>query len=540
MAVEAIGHRQPALASAGVVARRVWTGALIWGGVFGLIAWVIAYNFKNEYPTPAALAKLVETMGSNVGFDALFGPSPMIDTVAGYTATHLLSVAGIAGAVWGLLAATRLLRGEEEAGRWELLLAGQTTRRRAAASAVAGLGLAFVTLWSVFAAALVAVGRMSEARFSVSASLFMATATVAGAGVFLAVGALCSQLAASRRQAAALAAAVFGFSYLLRMIAYSSTSLRWLRWATPLGWIDELRPLTGSRPLVLVPIAGTIAALVAATVVLAGRRDLGAGAIPAHDSRAPRTRLLRGPAGLAYRLVRGSAIGWTAGLAVGGFLVGLVASGTAEVWDNQSGGVIVNLAGATGAGAYLGVTFLLFAFLVAMAAAGQVTATQEDEAEGYLDNLLGRPVARLSWLAGRFAVSATALVVFGVVAGLSAWIGAAATGAGLRFTTVLAAGVNLVPAAIFVLGAGTLVHGVAPRLAGTAAYTLVAGSFLVEIIGAATGASRWLLDLSILHHIARAPGTAVRWDSAAILVALGLAAAIVGALTFGRRDLQGA
>ena len=44
------------------------------------------------------------------------------------------------GAVWGLLTSTRLLRGEEDGGRWELLLAGRTTRRRAAAQALAGLG----------------------------------------------------------------------------------------------------------------------------------------------------------------------------------------------------------------------------------------------------------------------------------------------------------------------------------------------------------------------------------------------------------------
>jgi ABC-2 type transport system permease protein len=61
------------------------------------------------------------------------------DPVAGYTAYHVIGVLGIIGAVWGLLAATRLLRGEEEAGRWELLLAGRTTRRRAAAAAIAGL-----------------------------------------------------------------------------------------------------------------------------------------------------------------------------------------------------------------------------------------------------------------------------------------------------------------------------------------------------------------------------------------------------------------
>jgi ABC-2 type transport system permease protein len=46
-----------------------------------------------------------------------------------------------------------------------------------------------------------------------------------------------------------------------------------MRWASPLGWIENLRPLTGSRPLALVPIVPVVAAAVGAAVTLAGRRD---------------------------------------------------------------------------------------------------------------------------------------------------------------------------------------------------------------------------------------------------------------------------
>ena len=96
------------------------------------------------------------------------------------------------------------------------------------------------------------------------------------------------------------------------------------------------------------------------------------------------------------------------------------------------------------------------------------------------------------------------------------------------------------PAGIFVLGIGTLAHGVAPRLAGPVAYGIVVWSFLLEIIGAGIGASHWLLDLSVLHHISRAPATEVRLDSAAILLTLGLVAAAAGAVAFNHRDLKGA
>lgn len=532
--------RHPGLAPAGVVAWRMWRSALIWGAVAGFVTWAQVVNFTKDYPTAAAVAELVKTHATNIGIRVIFGPSLHVDTVGGYVATHAVPTVALVGAVWGLLTGTRLLRGEEEAGRWEMLLAGPTTRRRAAASALAGLGIGLVTLWAVTATITVAVGRGGDARFSVMASLFAATSMLAGAALFLAVGALCGQLATTRRGAAAIAAGVFGTAFLLRVVAYSSSTLGWLHWATPLGWIDELQPLTGSsRPLTLIPITGAIALLAAATIALAGNRDLAAGVLPARDIRPAHIRLLISPLSLAYRLQRGTALGWAAGLSIGGFLLGIVTKGTADVWK-QSGGFATRLTGATGGKAYLAMVFLIVAFIVALAAAAQVGATREEEAEGYVDNLLGRPVARLQWLTGRVTVSTAVLIVLALVAGSSIWIGAAASGAGQGLGSLIAAGLNVVPAAIFVLGIGALAHGLTPRLAGPITYAVVAWSFLIEMIGASLGASRWLLDLSIFHHIARAPATAVSWDSIAILVALGLAAAATGTISFMRRDLKGA
>ncbi len=547
MAVDTITSRRPVsaarfpgLAPVGLVARRLWRGALLWGGVFALMVWALVSQFAKEYPTAADRARLVATMGADPGSQAIFGPAHHLDTVAGYTAYHAVGILGLILAVWGLLAATRLLRGEEQAGRWELLLAGQTTRRRAAAAAIGGLGIGLLTLWAVTAAAAVVIGRSADPRFTVGASLFLAVAAVAATGMFVAVGAVCSQLAATRRRAAELAAGVFGVAYLLRAVAASGTSLRWLRWASPLGWVDELHPLTGSRPLVLLPILATTVALAALTIVLAGRRDLGASVLPTSDTAAARTRLLASPLGLASRLDRGTATGWIAGLGGGGLVLGLSTKTMEDVWANQSGGIYARLGGATGGATYLGMVFLIITLLLGTAAAGQVAATREEEAEGYLDHLLARPVARLSWLAGRFAVAAALLAAAGVATGLLTWVGAASTGAGVHLATLLAAGVNVIPAGIFVLGIGTLLHGLAPRLAAPVAYGLVAWSFLVEVVGASLGASRWLLDLSVLHHLARAPAAPVRWDSAAILVAIGLAAATLGTLAFARRDLKGA
>src|SRR4030095_2524756 len=55
-----------------------------------------------------------------------------------------------------------------------------------------------------------------------------------------------------------IGAAVLAGSYLIRMAADSDPGLAWLRWASPLGWIEELRPLTGSQPNALALLSARV------------------------------------------------------------------------------------------------------------------------------------------------------------------------------------------------------------------------------------------------------------------------------------------
>jgi len=316
--------------------------------------------------------------------------------VAGFTVFKISMTLMLLGAVWGLLTSTRLLRGEEDNGRWELLLAGPVTRAGAAVRSLGGLAAGVVTLWALTALLTVLTGLDSSVGIAAGPALYFALAMVATAVMFLAVGALTSQLAATRRQAAAYAAWFLGVSYAVRMIADAGLGLHGLIWASPLGWVEELRPLTAPQPLALLPIIAFTAVLAAVAVRLAGTRDVGTAIVPDRASRAPHLRLLRGPAGLAIRLVRPVAVSWWTAIAVSGLLYGLIArSAGATIAGSSVHKVLAKLgAPGTGAAAALGVCFLILAVLVAFAAAGQVTAARGEESAGRLDHVLVRPVSR--------------------------------------------------------------------------------------------------------------------------------------------------
>jgi ABC-2 type transport system permease protein len=535
--------RHPGTVLARQVARRAGRSGALWGLIFGLFVVIQTRAYTSTYKTQASRDQLARAFGSNIAMNALIGSERAVNTVAGWADWRFVGILSVLGSIWGLLTSTRLLRGDEEAGRYDLLLAGQTTRRRAAGQALAGLGAGLLAMFVLTALGAIVTGRSSSVGFSLGQCLYFSLALVAGAAMFLAIGALASQLASTRRRAAAMAGVVFGISYALRMAADSNPGLHWLVWLSPLGWIEESRPLTDPDPIALLPVLVLLILVTTVTLHLAAIRDLGAAALPARGSSPPHLALLGGPAGLAVRLMRPLALGWLLAVAAFSVLIGTTAEASARDATGSNGiGQEIGRLGGHGSLVtdYLGLTFLVLALLIALMAAGQITAMRTEEADGYLENLLVRPVSRTSWFAGRLALSSLLLVTAGIVAGVGAWAGAASQHSGIRFGSLVTAGLNTVPPGLLLLGLGALVLGAWPRRTSAAVYGYLAWSFLVEFAGGVIHTSHWLLDTSVFFHMVPAPATSPDWPSAAVITGLGILGAVLGGILLRRRDQQNA
>jgi ABC-2 type transport system permease protein len=533
--------RSPGTAIGRFVARRTMRSAGLWGLVFGAYVTSKSASYAAAYPTALDRTKLAASFYNNIGLEALLGKPHALDTVVGFMVWNTLIIMTMIGSIWAFLLATKTFRGEEDAGRWELLLAGQTTARRAAGNVLAGLGVAVVTLYVVAAAAFILVGRIHSVHFDASSALFFALAAVAGAAQFMAVGALASQLMPTRSRASAVSAAFFGLCFLIRAMA-DTTSVHWLLNVSPLGWVEQLRPLGNSQPLWLIPIGGFIAVLCALTIILAGRRDLGDSTFADHDSAEPHTRFLNSPLGVAVRITRVPLLSWLLGISLVATFFGALTKSAAQAFaDSLAAQHVLNRLiqspQITGATTYLGVIFFLLTPLIMAFAASSLSQFREEEALGYVDNLLVQPVSRWVWLWSRLGLIAGAVVAAGLLAGFGAWVGAASQIGGLGLHTLLLAGINVVAPAILVLGIGVLGFGLVPRLTGLVAYGIIAWSFLIQLISSGLNLSHWVLDTSILHYVALAPAASPKWGTNLALVGLGLALSIIGTLVFTRRDL---
>ena len=523
-----------------VTAHKAARSGVLWGLIFGLAIASSEISYVRIYTNAVQRNALAATYGSNKAMSALFGPAPQLQTVGGFTAYKISMTLMLLGAVWGLLTSTRLLRGEEDTGRWDLLLTGETTRRRAAAQAIVGLGVGALTLWFITATIAALSGQDPTVRISGGSSLYFALAMVATAVMFVVVGAVTSQLAATRRQAASFGAAFLGLSYALRLVADAGVGFHGLIWASPLGWVEELQPLTMPQPLAFLPIIGFSTLLAIGAVALAGRRDVGNSIVPDQVHAQTHLRLLFSPTGLAIRMERASVIGWWVSISLSALLFGLIAKSAGATLSGSTEEVFSKL-GATGTGAraVLGACFLILAVLVGFLAAGQITAARAEETNGRLDHILSGPVSRSSWLGGRLLVAFVVVLVSGVAAALATWLGAATEHGAVSLTTLLGAGINLVPPAIVTLGFGVLVFGIRPRLTSIAVYGLLGWSLLIVIVGGIGAINHSVLDTSIFHQMASAPAVAPNWEANGVMSVVGLACALVGGFAFSRRDIQG-
>jgi ABC-2 type transport system permease protein len=109
----------------------------------------------------------------------------------------------------------------------------------------------------------------------------------------------------------------------------------------------------------------------------------------------------------------------------------------------------------------------------------------------------------------------------------------------MPLSSLIGAGLNVVPPALCLLGIGVLALGFVPRLTNSVVYGFLAWSFLVELLGGIISTNHWFLDTSLFHHMQPAPARSPDWTSGAVLIALGILAAAIGTAALLRRDMAG-
>lgn len=503
----------------------------VWAYVLTAVAYASVDATRRLYPTPGSRATFAASAGASKATIAMYGPAGDLHTLGGLALWKMNAWGAVLVAIMSMIIVSRHTRGDEEAGRLELVGAGAVGRNAALTAA-----LLTAVIANLVVALLVTVGLVISG-LPVAGCVGFALG-LAGAGcVFAAVTALAAQAAGSARGATGITAALLAVSYLLRAVGDTAAHGSWLAsltWLSPIGWAEQIRPFGPLRWWPLALSAAFAAVVAAAAYRMSARRDLGAGLVPVRPGPAHAGAGLAGAFGLAWRLQRGSLLAWTSAFALGGLLLGAIAGSVDTLVGNSHAAreMFIKLGGHAGlTDAYLASIMAILGLLASVYAVQAALRLRGEEAGQRAEPVLATSTGRTRWAASHLAFAAGGPVILLAVAGLAAGLTQGAgtgdlTGAAARlFGSALAQ----VPAAWVVGGITTALFGLAPRLA-VAAWGLLAVFLLLGQFGSLLGLSQWAMDASPFTHVPKLPGgsftlTPLLWLAvvAAALTAAGLA-----------------
>lgn len=421
-----------------------------------------------------------------------------------FLAFEVLPWLALLAALMSTFLAVRHTRGDEEAGRSELVWATPAGRRMPTLVTIAHGLLANLVLALLTALALLATG------LPAAGSVLSGAAAGATGVAFLGIGLLAAQLMRTSRGANSLTVWVLVATFLIRGIGnaagtpnddLSGMTSAWFAWLSSFAWAEQTRPYDADLvgPVFLGLGLGLV--LAAASVVLQSRRDLDASFVAERPGRVSARPALASPHALVWRLTSGSIIGW----AVGGAVTGILATTLSGLVDQISGenpavaDILKKIGGATGGldEVVITVFFTLLGILAACCAVQTVVRARQEEARGTAEAVLATPVGRVRWLADFVIVGTVAVLIVVAAAVLAGWAGIRATDADDSLYRIVAvAGLGQVVAASVFTVLTALVFVLAPRATIGLAWTLVLVATMLGMFGPLFGLPEWTTNTS--------------------------------------------
>jgi ABC-2 type transport system permease protein len=507
--------------------RRDRVRIFVWIAGIVLLVVVTVASVKGLYPNQAELDKAARVSEDNAAAIIFNGPVQALDTVGGQVAFQTGSWGLILMGLMSVFMVGRLTRGEEQAGRVELLRALPVGPHSLAAAAMATVAAMNVVSGALVVLALVALGLPTTGSvvFGLSFTLFgllLATCTLAAA-----------QVSENTRVVYGIGGVVLGASFVLRAIGDIGDGT--ISWLSPIGWAQKTRPFAGERWWPFLVVVGATGLLAWLALVLSRRRDLGAGLVAPRAGRARAGASLASPLGLAVRLQRGGLIGWAAGLAVLAVAYGSITDSINDfVEDNET---LTDIIAAQGQGTlveqYLAMSFRILALLAAAFAIQSSLRIRSEETSTHAEQVLATPVSRMRWAMSHLiiAFAGTLLVLF-LVGATFGVADAAVTGDTSAIWRSILGSLAFAPAVWVLVGLSAAIVGIAPR-AVALPWAALAGYFVIGMFGQLLDLAPAIQDLSPFQHVPQYPAAELR-----VLPLLALAALAAGLTAIGLAGLR--
>jgi ABC-2 type transport system permease protein len=525
-----------------------------WGIGMGLVVVSPMASVGMLVTTPQAreqLVSLAATFAWNADVIA-------VDTIGGY-ATFKIGIFIFLIAIWPLLAASRMLRGEEDRGSLDVLLSLPRRRVRVALEKLAAMWTALFGMGVLIGLLAFAGGRKFGADFGLGDGLLFGLNLVLFCAVIGALTLLISQFTQERGPASGWTAGLLLVFIVLDMVHRVVPNSEWISRLSPVYYYNLSKPLVpshGANAGAMLLLLALAAVLSGAAVWLFARRDVGGTVSLPRWLRLPERMAsrelpigdwsLRSVYARSMGMIAMPTVWWTLGIA--GFatwMVVVVQQMEARLSALLSSSpTMINLIKNMGGGdaslnaGFLSAMFVLLPLFLMAFAVTQVNGWSADEQDGRLELVLAAPQWRLWVLLGRFAALASATIVIAVITLLASAGAAAATGLRLDPGNLAAATLGMIPLGLLIAAIGYLAAGWLRAAADTGLLSFVLAIwFFVSFIGPELNWPDATLRLSAFYYYGTPLLHGLQLTSVLGVVAVTALALGLGAMRFIHKDI---
>jgi ABC-2 type transport system permease protein len=461
--------------------------------------------------------------------------------------------------IWPILAGARLVRGEEERGTMDVLLATPLPRARLLLSKIGALVIALILIAVLFALGTVA-GETRNGHADFVRALLAGLNLGLLAFLFGMVALLLSQFTTSRGAAAGWASGLL----LLALLLDSTGRLvngSWVQYLSPFYYYNLNRPLIASfpdQPLAALLLMGLSVLCAGMSLVLFARRDIGRPALTwqrksANSQQQALCSLSRAEHAVSTRNVSLhtlSAQGWsTFWWLLGVVLLSVYCLVLALTLQQQFYKLVQETPllqqlffdTPTNTNAALLGTFL-FTFmpaLVVIFALSLALKWSSDLENGRLELIFSTPNSRSRILLERFGANALATLLAPVLTWLAITIGAQLAHLSVDQSRLLAASFNMLPMALITIG---LVYALAGRLRYPALLGIVTAylalAYVEELLEGMLPMPSWLMSLSIFHLYGNPVFLGVNWGNFLTMMGVAVVLLVVSLIQFRYADIE--
>ena len=525
---------------------------LAWGLGLALFG---AIDFAESTPTTVAV------FGSLAPLFRMLGDPYQIQTPEGFITWRIMELfVPLAISFWPILAGARLVRGEEERGSMDVLLATPQSRIRLLLSKLSALLIALILIGLLFALGLLAGQARLEGHADVVRALLAGLNLSLLALFFGCLALLFSQFTISRAASAGLVSGLLLLSVLLdstgRLLHGS-----WVQYLSPFYYYNLNRPLIPSfpdQPLAAVLLASLTVFCAGASLILFARRDIGGVAFSwlgkqkasAHHalrslSQAERALSTRNVGLSTLRRDGWSTFWWGLGVIFVCVYCLVIAVSTQQAFYKlvQETPLLQQLFfdTPTNTNAALLGTFL-FTFMPARIVAFALTMALKWSADlenGRLEVLFSTPQSRFKVLLSRWGANVLLLLVAPLLTWFAVLIGAQLSHLAVDQGRIFAASFNMYPMALITI---SLVYALAGRLRYPALVSLLSAyivlAYMEELFEGSITMPVWLMNLSIFHLYGNPVFLGVNWTNFLGMTGVALLLLLIGLLQFRASDIK--